>query len=103
LFLVTSLTLKGQTPTNFSGRWEFDQDRSDKDKTGNVSFNGTIILEINQNSATITFTNTFIRPGMKYYIMEPDSYFVDGSVTTNNSGTGPAKEFIKWSQDKKIL
>ena len=35
--------------------------------------------------------------------MEPDSLFVDGRVTADNRGTGPAKKFVEWSPDKKIL
>lgn len=103
LFLLYSLNLKAQTTTNFSGIWEFDKARSDKNETGNASFDGTIFLKINQNSDSMTCANTFILPDMKEYIMQPFSFFLDGRVTTNNEGTGPAKEFVIWSQDKKIL
>lgn len=103
LFLLSSLALKAQTPAVFSGRWEFDKASSDKDETGDASFDGIIILEINQNSTLITFSNTYLLPGKKEFVMKPDSFFVDGRVTTDNSGTGPAKKFVKWSQDKKSL
>jgi hypothetical protein len=103
LFLLSSLALKSQSPTDFSGRWEFDKAMSDKEERGDASFNGTIILEIKQNATTIIFTSTYIRAGKEDYIMKPDTYFVDGKVTTDNSGTGPANKFAKWSQDKKIL
>jgi len=103
LFLLSSLNLMSQTQTNFSGKWEFDKAASDKDKTGDASFNGTIILEIKQSSSTITFTSTYFIPGKAGIAMQPDSYFLDGKVTTDNSGTGPAKKSAKWSQDNKSL
>jgi hypothetical protein len=103
LFLIASLTLKAQTFTDFSGRWEFDKAASDKEERGDASFNGTIILEIRQTPTLITFANTFVRPGMADYIMQPDSFYVDGRVTTDNGGTGPAKKSAKWSQDKSSL
>lgn len=103
LFLLSSLTIKAQTLTTYSGKWQYNKALSDKDETGNSSFNGTIIMEIAQNDTTIKFTNTFIRPGMKDYVMKPDSYFLDGRVTPETGGTGTSKKFAKWSPDKKIL
>lgn len=103
LFLLLFLGAKAQTPTNFSGKWEFDKVNSDKEETGDASFDGTIILEINQNSDIITFTNSFIMPGQNPFVMPPDKYFMDGRVTQDNSGTDPAKKFVKWSTDRKSL
>ena len=97
MLLLSSLTLKSQTPADFSGRWEFDKAMSDKEERGDASFDGKIILEIKQNSTTIIFTSTYFIPGKKAYVMKPDTCFVDGRVTTDNSGTGPAKKFAKWS------
>lgn len=102
-FLLSFSALSAQTPTNFSGKWEFDKSGSDKEETGDASFDGTIIMEIRQNSATITFTSTFIRPGKKGIDMPADTFFIDGKVTTDNGGTGPAKKYAKWTPDKKIL
>ncbi len=103
ILLLSALNLQAQTPTVYSGQWEFDKVRSEKDETGDYSFEGIIILEIKQNAATISFGNTFKRPGKEDYIIPPDSFFLDGRVTTDNGGTGPAKKFVKWSADKKIL
>jgi hypothetical protein len=103
LFMLLSLSTKSQTPADFSGKWEFDKNLSDKEETGDASFNGTIIIEITQVPATITFINSYFRPGKEAFVMKPYSYFVDGRVTTDNSGTGPAKKFAKWSDDNKIL
>lgn len=103
LFIISSMALKAQTTTNFSGRWEFDKANSDKDKTGDASFNGTIILEIKQNSDTITFSNTFFLPGKNGVNIRPDSFLTNGTVTPDVTGIDPAKKFVKWSQDKKTL
>jgi hypothetical protein len=35
--------------------------------------------------------------------MKPDTFLLDGRVTTDNGDTSPAKKFVKWSRDKKIL
>ena len=103
LFIISSLALKAQIPTNFSGRWEFDKAKSDKEERGDASFDGTIILEIKQNSDTITFSNTFFLPGKAGKTLRPDSYLTNGTVTADESGIDPAKKFVKWSPDKKII
>jgi hypothetical protein len=103
LFLISSMALSAQTPTNFSGRWEFDKVNSDKDETGDASFDGTIILEIRQNPETISFSNTIYLPGKEGFNIPPDLFLANGKVTTDDSGSDPAKKFVKWSQDNKIL
>jgi hypothetical protein len=102
-FIVSSLSLNAQTQTNFSGKWEFDKTNSDKDERGDASFNGTIILEIKHNFDTITFTNTFFLPGRDGRTLRPDKFLVNEQVTQDNSGSDPAKKFITWSQDRKVL
>jgi hypothetical protein len=103
LSLLSSFSLNAQAPADFSGKWEFDKTRSDKEETGDASFNGTIILEINQGADLITFTSTYFIPGKDGIVMRPDSFLLDGRVTTDNGGTGPARKSVKWSADKKIL
>jgi hypothetical protein len=103
ILLLSAFNLQAQTPATYVGKWEFDKTRSDKDETGDYSFEGTIILDIKQNATTISFGNTFKRPGKEDFVIPPDSFFMDGRVTTDNGGTGPAKKFVKWSPDKKIL
>lgn len=39
------MTLLAQNPTNYSGKWEYDKSKSDKEETGNSSFEGAIIME----------------------------------------------------------
>jgi hypothetical protein len=101
--IVFSLNLYSQTPTNFTGKWEFDKASSDKDERGDASFDGKIILEINQNSENITFTNTFYMPGKDGKTLRPDSYLINGEITKDDTGIDPAIKFVKWSEDKKIL
>jgi hypothetical protein len=103
LLIISSLALEAQTPTNFSGRWEFDKTNSDKDERGDASFNGTIILEIKHSSDTISFTNTFFLPGKDGRTLRPDKFLANEKVTQDNSGSDPAKKFVKWSQDRKVL
>jgi hypothetical protein len=103
LFLISSVALNAQTPTDFSGRWEFDRANSDKAETGDASFDGTIILEIRQNSDSISFSNTFFLPGQEGFTIPPDSFLANGKVTTDDSESDPAKKFVKWSQNNKIL
>jgi hypothetical protein len=104
LFIISSLTLNSQTPTNFSGKWEYDKSLSDKEKTGDAVFKGTIILAIDQNPSTISFSNAYSLPGQEGMVTEPDSFLVDGRETiAYYYSTEPTKKFVKWSQDKKIL
>jgi hypothetical protein len=100
LFLIISISTDAQ-PANFSGKWEFDKNLSDKEDRGDASFAGTIVMEITQVPATITFVNTYYMTGREPHVMKPYSYSADGSVTEDKSGTGPARKFIKWSDDGK--
>jgi hypothetical protein len=102
IFLLSSMTLKAQTSTNFSGRWELDQANSDREK-GEPLFDGSIILEIKLTSDTISFNYTYFMTGREGFKMPADSYLANGNVTADHSGSDPAKKYVKWSQDKKIL
>lgn len=103
LFLLSTLSLIAQTPANYSGKWEFDKARSDRDQTGDASFNGIIMLEISQTTTVITSTSTFFLPGKDGIKMPPQSFSLGGTVETGKGGTGPVKTFVKWSADKKSL
>jgi hypothetical protein len=103
VFTISSFVPGAQSQTNFSGRWEFDKTNSDKEERGDASFNGTIILEITQNSDTITFTNTFFLPGKDGRTLRPDKYLADEKVIQDDSGLDPAEKFVKWSPDRKAL
>jgi hypothetical protein len=103
LLTISSLSFNAQAQTNFAGKWEFDKNSSDKESTGDASFNGTIILEIKQTPDTISFTNTFFMPGREGISLTPDKFPANGKEVQDNSGTDPARKFIKWSPDKKVL
>jgi hypothetical protein len=103
LLLITLSALNAQTPANFTGKWEFDKARSDKGERGDASFKGTIIMEIKQDASTMTFANTFIRPGMKDHVVPADTFFIDGRIKNEKFGSVPIKKSVKWSSDKKVL
>ncbi len=103
MFIISTTALKAQAPLNFSGKWEFDKVNSDKDRTGDASFNGVIIMEIRQNADTISIFNTYFMPGKDGMTHRPESFPADGTVVADNSGSDPAKKFIKWSPDGKML
>ncbi|HEX2967902.1 MAG TPA: hypothetical protein VHO46_02270 [Bacteroidales bacterium] len=103
VFLTLTVTLNAQTPADFSGKWVFDKTASDRDETGDASFTGTIILEIRQDADTVSFSNTYIVNESRSVKMPGSSFLADGGVLPDNSGTDPAKKFIKWSQDRKTL
>jgi hypothetical protein len=103
LFLISSFYLTAQTPTNFSGKWEFDKASSDKGETGDASFKGTIILDINQTPDQITTTSTFFLPGKDGIKMPPIVFSLLAGIETSKGRTGGVKIYIKWSDNKKIL
>jgi hypothetical protein len=102
IFLLSTMTLKAQTPTNFSGKWEFDKTKSKLSKI-DISYDGTVILEITQNSTTITFGEIYIQPGSENWKTSTDSYTLDGKEQIKKDDLGTTKKSTKWSQDKKIL
>lgn len=99
--LVTSL-VGAQTPTSYSGKWEFDKAKSKLFKP-DVSFDGTVIMKIVQTSTTITFGETYIQPGSPDWSTSTDSYNLDGKEYIKKDDIGTSKKSAKWSQDKKIL
>jgi hypothetical protein len=103
VLLFTLTSIHAQTPSSFTGKWEFDKARSDKGERGDASFKGTIIMEIRQDASAMTFANTFIRPGMKDHVVPADTFFVDGRIKNEKFGSVPIKKSVKWSSDKKVL
>jgi hypothetical protein len=96
------MNLKAQTPTNFSGNWEFDKAKSD---SGFVEskYDGTVVRHITQNSSTIKFSDTYIHPDNPDFNTASESYSLDGKEKIEKHGVGTSKKSAKWSQDKKIL
>lgn len=102
IFLLTTVVLNAQNPTNFSGRWQFDKLKSIPDQI-EPDYEGTIIMEITQDASTITFGETFIHPDRPDWKTATETYRLDGKEQVTKSGVGTNKNSAKWSPDKKIL
>ena len=42
-------------------------------------------------------------PGRDGRTFRPQSFPANGTVAQDNTGSDPAKKFVKWSQDKKLF
>ena len=102
LLFLSSTTLNAQTPTNYSGKWQFNRTKSILDKI-EPDYDGTIILEIVQNSDSITFGEIYIRPGSPDWKTATESYNLNGKEKITKSGVGTNKNSATWSEDKKVL
>jgi hypothetical protein len=96
------MNLKAQTPTNFSGKWEFDKTKSSPGFVES-NYDGTVIMQIIQNSSTIKFYDTYIHPDRSDFKTSADSYTLDGKEKIEKSDIGTTKKSTKWSLDKKVL
>ena len=76
-FLLSSMALRAQTPTNLSGKWEFDKT---KRSSGIIDsgFEGTVTRQITQNSSAITYRDIYIRKGSSDWKTADESYKLDG-------------------------
>lgn len=102
IFMVFLGNLKAQSPVNFSGKWQYDRANSDKDKFES-ELDGTVILEINQTSDSVSFSETYIYPDRPQWKTSADSYKIDGKEQITKSSVGTSKKSAKWSPDKKLL
>jgi hypothetical protein len=102
MLLLSSMALKAQNPTDFSGKWQFDKIKSIPDQI-EPDYEGTIIMEITQDAATITFGETYIHPDRPDWKTAIESYNLDGKEQTTKSNVGSNKHSAKWSQDNKVL
>jgi len=103
LILLSSMSVEAQIPTNFSGSWEYDKINSDKEERGDASFDGTIVLDIKQDSETIEFSTTYFMPGREGKTLRPSSFLASGEISADDSGIDPAKKYVTWSKDNTIL
>jgi hypothetical protein len=102
MIFLSALTLKAQTPTNFSGKWQFDKLNSIPDQI-EPDYDGTIIMEITQNATTISFDEIYIHTGRDDWKTATETYKLDGKEQITNSSIGTNKKSAKWSPDKKVL
>lgn len=102
IFMAFLGNLNAQSPVNFSGKWQYDRANSDKDKFDS-EYDGTVILEISQNSDSISFSETYIYPDRPQWKTSADTYRFDGKEQITKSSVGTSKKSAKWSADKKLL
>jgi hypothetical protein len=101
MVLFTSI-LHGQSPTNFSGNWEYDRTASSPDLTKS-KYDGTVILHITQNSSIISFRETWKKSGEADFNTSADTYYLDGKERVKKDAIGTRKNSARWSKDKKVL
>jgi len=102
MLIFSGMNVQAQTPTNFSGNWEFDKAKSD---SGFVEskYDGTVTRQVIQNSSVIKYNSTYIHPGRQDFHTAFESYTLDGKEKVEKHSVGTSKKSAAWSQDKKIL
>ena len=102
LFLLTALIPKAQTPTNFSGKWEYDKAQSSSG-TVESNYDGSVIRQITQNPTKITYGDIYIRPGSTEWKTSTVTYDLNGKEKITKHDVGTNKCIAKWSADKKVI
>jgi hypothetical protein len=102
LVLLSSAALRAQTPTNYSGRWEFDKTKSSPG-TVHANYPGTVTRQITQNASVLTYRDVYVQSGSKDWKTADESFKLDGKEQIKKDGTTMRKKSSQWSQDKKIL
>ena len=101
-FLFLSIPSHAQTSTNFAGKWIFDKTKSSADLLEST-YEGTVVMQITQNSATIAFSDTWSKPGEKDFKTSADTYYLDGKERVTKHDIGTERRTATWSQDRKVL
>jgi hypothetical protein len=102
MLILTSAGINAQKSTNFSGKWQYDKSKSVVDAIER-DYDGTIILEISQDSSTISFAEVYIHPGRTDWKTASESYKLNGEEQIRKSSVGTNKNTVKWSPDRKVL
>jgi hypothetical protein len=103
MFLMSSATLKAQTPINFSGKWEYDKAKSSPG-TDNAKYNGTVVRQITQTASTIACRDIYIQKGINDWSTSDDVYNLDGKEEIDKSDPNDIiTKSVIWSQDQKSL
>ena len=101
LFLLSSATLKSQTPINFSGKWTYDKTKSTPG-TNNAQYNGTLVRQITQTASTIAFRDIFTQNGTNGYTSSDNVFNLDGKDEVDKSDPNVTlTKSLKWSQGNK--
>ena len=101
LLLSFAPSLNAQTSADFSGKWAFDQSKSDPGKGGSF-LEGDVTLQITQTANSITIDRTTKRPESED-ITASDQYTLDGKESVKKDDMGTTKTRAQWSEDKQVL
>src|SRR4030043_55331 len=104
LFLILSIllfstTLFAQSPTDFSGKWEFDVAKSDPGEGGSFLVTKKTLI-ITQDLDSISLNSIYTIPDVMDFD-ETDKYDLNSKEKITKDNSGITKTFIKWSEDKK--
>jgi hypothetical protein len=102
MLLFPGINLKAQTPTNFSGKWEFDKAKSSPEVLEST-YEGTVIRQVTQNSSAVTCWEIWKKPGEKDFRTSTEVYKLDGKEKVEKHEVGTSRQSAKWSQDKNVL
>jgi hypothetical protein len=102
LFLIVPVMANAQAgKANFSGTWEFNEEKSNLGDSGGRRFGGGNFVakqEVNLLSVDRTMTN---RDGETINVAS--KYTLDGKESVNTWGNYESKSTAKWSADSKTL
>lgn len=99
---IAHIPLNAQTTVNFSGNWELDKTASKLSRL-DVAYDGTVILEIIQTGTSISFAETYSKPGAQDWKTSSDTYKTDGKEIVTKNGQDIIKKTAQWSTDRKKL
>jgi hypothetical protein len=102
LFLLSTISTFAQTPANFTGKWQYEKAKSTPDKFER-DYDGTVILEITQDPATLTLGEIYLHPERPEWKTSTVNYTLDGKEKVITRSNGTSTTSAKWSQDGKIL
>ncbi|RPI06006.1 MAG: hypothetical protein EHM64_04560 [Ignavibacteriae bacterium] len=90
MLILSSINLNAQTPTNFSGKWEFDKTKSSPGFVES-NYDGTVVRQITQNASTLKYFDTYIHPDRPDFKTTTDSYTLNGKEKIEKHSVGTSK------------
>ncbi|QQS52165.1 MAG: hypothetical protein IPM71_05375 [Bacteroidota bacterium] len=98
VILLSSISLKSQTPKDFSGKWEFDKTKSTPGQIAS-NYEGVVIRTITQTTSTLTYSEIYTKSDNADWATEPEVYNLDGKETSEKFSLGIIKKTAKWTDD----
>ncbi len=102
LLLNAGVTLTGQTPTNFTGKWLYEKSKSTPDNH-EPDWDGSIVLVITQTTSDFTLGEIYSHPERPDWETGTESYKLDGVEKITKHEIGENKNSAIWSADNKVL